>query len=138
MNHIDYQGDERRADTWGRRDHDDNCEQNKEAMREWVRDKICIATKGTKAKQVLMWSVMTIMLIGSLSSAYKSISAAESATEVHTRNTSAIAHNKEAIGNTEKDLDSLAEKVDTMEERQIIMYGDIKTVLGILESERDN
>ena len=37
-----------------RREHDDECKERAKALKEWVADKICIATKPTKGKLTLL------------------------------------------------------------------------------------
>ena len=139
----EYEGENRRSsEEWGRRDHDNACTQNQANMKEWVKDKLCLmkkdilgSTAPTKARLAIVLSIMMLMLAASFTSAYKSISAAENATEIHARNTGAIKYNKQEIEEVKKDHSVLVDKVETMEERQIIMYGDIKTILGIIRKE---
>ena len=131
------------SDEWDgkeRRQHDIECEKKFDKFGGIVKDKICIAKKEilaktapTKTKVGIVLTIMLLMLSASLASAYKSISAAQDATEIHTRNTSNITHNKEDIEDVKKDHAVLVRKVETMEERQILMYGDVKKILGIIE-----
>ena len=132
-----------------RRAHDRECGErlakSESNLKSWVGDKICISKKDimseiktTKAKQVLMWTIMSIMLSAALTSAYKSVSSAQDSNTTHVRNTSNIQHNKSEIEEVKKDHDILVTKVHEMESRQIKMYGDVRQILGILKEATRN
>ena len=138
----EYDGEERRADSWGRRDHDHTCEANQKNMKEWVADKMCImkkeilgTTAPTKARVAIVLSVMLLMLAASLGSAWRTIAAAQDSTEIHARNTADIGHNKEDIQEGKEQRAILSSRIESMEERQIMMYGDVKKMLSIVERE---
>jgi len=124
------------AEDWdgkGRRIHDTLCDKKWQTDRkEWVSNQICLATKGTKAKQVMMWTVMTIMLSAALTSAYKSVSNAQSANTTHVRNTNDISHLKEEVDEVKKEHDHLVGTVEEMQKTQGRMDRNIAKLLGAM------
>ena len=138
----EYEGEERRQSFWGRREHEHTCETNQKNMKEWVADKMCLLKKDilgttapTKARVALVLSIMLLMLAASLGSAWRTIAAAQDSAQIHASNTAEINHNKEEIAEVKKDHAVLVNKVESMEERQILMYGDVKKMLSIVERE---
>ena len=85
-----------------RREHDDACKERTRALKEWVADKICIATKPTKGKMALL-----ILLLGS-TVALSGISVVNSlAVSGETKNNKeSIRHNADANEKLEKKFDA--------------------------------
>ena len=124
---MGWEGEERREHD---RDCDDKLEKCVAKVKEWVKDQICLATKGTKAKQVMMWTVMTLMLGASFSSAYTSISAAQDATAIHVRNTTDIAHLKDEVLEVKDDHEALVDTVEEMRRIQGRIDRNISKIAG--------
>ena len=89
-----------------RREHDEECKERIRSLKEWISDKICIATKGTKSKQAILWTLFLLMLGSSglmtvnnlaYSSEQKAIDAEQTAEIEHT-----VEQLKELLENTEK------------------------------------
>ena len=116
-----------------RREHDAECKERIKSLKEWVAQSICIATKPGKAKQAMMWAVMTIMLSAALGSAFKTVSSAQTATEIHTRNTNDIAHVKEEMAEVKDDHKELVGTVNDMAKTQNRMDRNLSRLLGALD-----
>jgi hypothetical protein len=125
------------GDFKGRREHDGLCDLKWVKRQEWVLDKICIATKGTKAKQAIMFSIMGIMLAAALTSAYKSISIADESITTHVRNTNDIAHNKEKIKEGREDHNHLVETVEEIQRTQNRMDRNLGRLMGAMGVEAE-
>ena len=135
----EYNGEEKRAYYWGRREHDHSCDENQKRMKSWVADKICISKidlreeiKMAKGKQAIMWSIMVLMLSASIISTYQSRTYADSSVKVHgeqkavdTQQTSEINHNTEKISIITEAHDKLLKKAEETE-KEIKMIREIQ------------
>ena len=85
-----------------RREHDDACKERTRALKEWVADKICIATKPTKGKMALL-----ILLLGS-TVALSGVSVVNSlaVSGEAKNNKESIRHNADANEKLEKKFDA--------------------------------
>ena len=110
----EYEGRERRSDSWGRRDHDHTCEVNQKNMKEWVSSKICIATKPTKGKLTLLILLLSTTMALSGLSVVNSISANGEAN-----------HNSEEIAEVKAEHESFKQDVAEIKED----IGDIKSYM---------
>ena len=110
----EYEGRERRSESWGRRDHDHTCEVNQKNMKEWVSAKICIATKPTKGKLALLILLLGSTLALSGFSAINSISASGEAR-----------HNEEEISEVKAEHEAFKQDVAEIKED----IGDIKSYM---------
>ena len=116
----------KRSGIKGRRVDDKTCEELharfETTVKEWVKDKICIATKPTKGRQTIMWSIMVLMLSASLISTYQSRIYADESVRVHgdqkavdTQQNSEINHNTEKISIITEAHDKLLKKAEETE-----------------------
>ena len=123
-----------------RKAHDDNCEVKwRERYREIGKD-ICLATKPGKARQAMMWTIMTIMLAASLSAAFKTISSAGTQASIDTAQNLNIEHNEERLEVITKAHESLvkntektAEEVRKIRETQIEVQINQTNMIKMLE-----
>ena len=115
-----------------RREHDEECKERARDLKEWVAERICSAVKPGKVKQGMMWAIMTIMLTAALGSAFKTISSAQTATEIHTRNTNDIAHVKEEMTEVKADHKELVQTVNGIEKTQDRMDRNLSRLMGTL------
>jgi len=110
---TDWDGFERR--------YDKKCQEEKTNMKEWVKQEICIATKGTKLKQAIMWTFMTFILASSGTLTWKAITIAGDQSSVDTAQSSEIQHNKEKI-------DAVVEAQEKIVESQEEMQDEIENI----------
>ena len=115
-----------------RREHDEECKERVRDMKEWVAERICSAVKPGKVKQGMMWAILSIMLATALGSAFKTISSAQTATEIHTRNTNDIAHVKEEMAEVKADHKELVQTVNGIEKTQDRMDRNLSRLMGTL------
>ena len=108
-------------DGFTERRHDAKCNENKEVIEKWVKQEICIATKGTKIKQAIMWAVMVGMLGSSGTLAWKAITIAGDQKTIDTQQSSEIQHNREKI-------DAVVEAQEEIVEAQKEMQDDINSL----------
>ena len=124
----------------GRRIHDQLCDKKWDTDRkEWVQNQICMATKPGKAKQAMMWTIMVLMLSGSLGGAYVSYSSAQAAsdfteknTTTHVRNTTDIAHLKDEVEDVKDHHEHLVGTVEEMQRTQGRMDRNLSTLMGAM------
>jgi len=102
-------------DGFTERRHDEKCQVHSREVKEWVSDKICIATKGTKVKQAIMWTAMSLILASSGTLAWKAITIAGDQKTIDTQQTSDIQHNREKINAV---IEAQGKIVESQEEMQ--------------------
>lgn len=108
---MPWQGDEH-WDGFSERRHDDICHERRAEMKEWVKLKL----QPSKARQVMMWSVMCLMLASSGLMTHKTISVAGDQKATDATQTSNISHNKEKIDAVVEAHEKLVETQENMQE----------------------
>ena len=130
-----------------RREHDEECKERARALKEWVADKIRIATKPTKSRQAVMWTILVLMLGSSGLMTVKNVSIANEASDIHgqqramdTQQTADIRHNAEQLAEivtAHKDLvdstEDTSKMVHSIREQQIEVQTNQKNIIKILE-----
>ena len=117
-------------------EHDKTCAERlkecKVEIKSWVADQICIATKGTKVKNVIYGTILFLMLGAALSSATVTVIRAQDANTTHVRNTADIGHLKEEVVSVKGDHKELVGTVHEMQKTQSRMDRNLSKLMGAM------
>jgi len=109
-------------DGFTERRHDEKCEAHRTDMREWVSNQITLATMPTKTKTAIIWTILVLMMGGSIGGGIYSKSAADTAHQAianqkatDTQQTADIKHNQQQIQAVVKAQEKIVETQEDMQ-----------------------